>query len=313
MNDKTAKKTGGFAAALKGIGVDWDKPTDASSRVAIALIDPDPDQPRKSFDQDKLQELADSIRENGLQQPIGVRPNPGAKGRFLIRFGERRYRAAQLLGWKEIDVIVNDTGDVALQALVENLQREDLTPMETSNGLAAVIIRSSKTPTDIGRALGKGKQWVTYHLALQDVPANWQEAIGAGAMNDVVTIYEAHKLSETHPEEVASLVAQSSKERPLSRAAVRALATSLRSEPPGGGSVAAQGAAASGTSKPPAATVPPRPPTLPRVFVAGADGTEIGFLDLTKPNAKGKVVVVHGENLVTRESMGSLRIVRVEP
>jgi len=304
-----AKKSGGgFSQSLKGL-VGWEDAEAAGNaqggtRIRIDLIDPDPNQPRKEFDEAKLQELADSMREHNLQQPIGLRANPDAPGRYLIRFGERRWRAAKLLDWLEIDAIVSDAGNLPVQQLIENIQRDDLTPLEVAAALVATGLKHGALST----TLGKSKQWVTYHLALAAMAPEYQEAMRLGTINDVVTLYEANKLAEQFPDEVGALLSRASPDKPISRETVRSLGAQLRSPP-----------AASTTSMPPQGknkAQPPSPPpataSLPRVVVADAEGTEIGHLDLTKPSKSGKVVVVRGENLTTREPIEGLRLVRLD-
>ena len=107
----------------------------AVETLPLREIEPDPDQPRKTFEQETLSELAASIAEHGLLQPIAVRPKPS--GGYLIVAGERRWRASRMAGLTEVPVIVKDvTDEQAMElALVENLQREDLNPMEEAQAL----------------------------------------------------------------------------------------------------------------------------------------------------------------------------------
>jgi ParB family chromosome partitioning protein len=114
-------------------------------RVPVAAVVPNPLQPRRSFDDGELEELAASIRENGLLQPLVVRSAPGSADRFELVAGERRFRAVSRLGWEEVSVLVREATDETLLvlALVENLQREALNPLEEAEGYRALMDRFS--------------------------------------------------------------------------------------------------------------------------------------------------------------------------
>lgn len=302
------KKTSGFGAAIAGLGdVGWDNTpatapavTGTDAKIRMDLIDADPDQPRKQFDPQALAELADSLREHGLQQPIGLRPHPEVIGRFMIRFGERRWRAAQILGWAEIPAIVSEGSSLALVQLIENIQRADLSPLETARAMVATGL----TPTQLSKGMGKSKQWVTYHLSLVSMPEEFQAAMRDGAVQGVGTLYEAHLLAKDHPAPVAALLEGVSADQPLTRGQVRELSDRLRG----------QDGKAKDKTKP--ADHAPAPKSRPeggmRVFVADDSGDEIGYLDLGKPTKNGHAVVVRGEDgLVSREEISRLRIVRI--
>ena len=135
-------------------------------RVRLADIVPNPLQPRRSFTDDELTELAASIRENGLLQPLVVRPAPGSADRFELVAGERRYRAIASLGWEDVPVLVRDATDDTLLvlALVENLQREALSPLEEAEGYRALSDRFSMSQSDIARAVGKDRSTISNPL-----------------------------------------------------------------------------------------------------------------------------------------------------
>ncbi len=312
-----SKPKSAFSNALSGLKGWGAGATDEKQIVKIPLehIAPDPNQPRREFDQEALQELAESIRQNGQMQPISVRTNPEGAPPYLIRFGERRWRACGLAGEATIDAIVSDAGSVPVQQLVENLQREDLGALEIANAIKALDM----PPAEIATALGKSRQWVTYHMAIAKMPEEYREAMRSGAVNDVVTLYEAHQLSETHPAEAGALLARATAAKPLTRAAVRSLRDELRSAgtsdtttasapatPP---KAAGTGASTSAASKAAAAGAIAHA----RVYVADEDGTEIGFLDLTKPTKAGKIGVIRGSDAPARLPIEALRITRVEP
>lgn len=319
---------GGLSDALKGLsGNAWDKqpavPVSAAadSEIELDLIDPDPDQPRKEFDADRLEELAESIKEHGLQQPIGLRPNPNAPDRYVIKFGERRWRAFKLLGYKSIPAIVRDTSNVAVEALIENLQREDLTPGEIARALARYADETKKKGTEIAKQLGKSNAWVSQYLAVMKMPPDFVAVLESGAVNDVSTLNEAFKLYRTYPEDVTKLIHGASADKPVSRDSIRKLAAKLKGEDarPKGGKAKTPEPDAEGDSNASqddstgAASPTPSATALPRVFVLDEEGEEIGYLDLSEPTNEGAVRVIRdGNGLSTREQLATLRIARVE-
>ena len=135
--------------------------------VPLGALDPNPQQPRKHFDDEKLQELAASLKAKGLLQPIVVRR---AGDRFQIVAGERRYRAAKLAGMDRVPALVRDTEDPLELALIENLQREDLTPLEEAEALSGLIERHSYSHRELGELIGKSRPYVSNALALLRLP-----------------------------------------------------------------------------------------------------------------------------------------------
>jgi ParB family chromosome partitioning protein len=130
-------------------------------------IHPNPDQPRKIFNEEALQELAASIDKHGLIQPITVKRDDA--GRYLLVAGERRYRAHQLLDRKTIPAIVTE-GNVDEIALIENIQREDLNPLETAEALAKLMERYRYTQEEVGKVIGKAQNTVSTILRLNSLP-----------------------------------------------------------------------------------------------------------------------------------------------
>jgi ParB family chromosome partitioning protein len=147
------------------------------NEVEIALIEPNPNQPRREFDQDALQELANSIRELGIIQPITVRKVEN--GRYQIIAGERRWRASQLAGLAKIPayiVSVEDQG-VMEMALVENIQREDLNAIEIALAYQHLAESSGMTQAKISERVGKSRAAVTNYMRLLKLPAQVQMAL----------------------------------------------------------------------------------------------------------------------------------------
>ncbi len=135
--------------------------------VPLRDVHPNPEQPRKHFDDEKLGELAASIKAHGLLQPIVVRPT--AAGLELVA-GERRFRAAQLAGVDRLPALVREVEDPLELALIENLQREDLSPLEEAEGLATLIARHGYSHREVAELLGKSRPYVSNILALTRLP-----------------------------------------------------------------------------------------------------------------------------------------------
>ena len=150
-------------------------------QIAVALIRPNPLQPRKEFDPAELTELESSIRANGLLQPIAVRV---AGGMFELIAGERRFRAVQRLGWNEIPAIVRDIDDRTLLtlALVENLQRADLNPMEEAEGYQQLLSQFSLTQQQVADVVGKDRSTVANTLRLLALPTAIRGMVREGAL-----------------------------------------------------------------------------------------------------------------------------------
>lgn len=139
-------------------------------------------QPRRHFDADKLQELADSITAQGLLQPIVVRP-VGSKG-YEILAGERRWRAAQLAGLTDVPVVIHDADDQSAMAiaLIENMQRDDLNPLEEAQAMQRLIAEFQLTHQQIGQALGKSRTAVTNLLRLLELEAGVRTLLDEGKL-----------------------------------------------------------------------------------------------------------------------------------
>jgi ParB family transcriptional regulator, chromosome partitioning protein len=154
--------------------------------IPLELIRPNPRQPRRSFDQVSLQALADSVRERGIVQPVLVRPVPG--GTYELVAGERRWRAAQLAGMESVPALVRSRDDsAALEvALIENMAREDLNPVEEARACAALVEELSLTREDVGRRVGRSRVAVSNLLRLLDLP------------DEILELLERRSLTEGH-------------------------------------------------------------------------------------------------------------------
>ena len=159
---------------------------EAGAREApIELIHRNPDQPRQTFDEADLADLTESIREKGVLQPILLRPRPGHPGDYQIVVGERRWRASQLAGLKTIPAVVRELDDRATLeiALIENLQRADLNPMEEAEGLGRLATESGLTQEQIARAVGKSRPYVANMLRLLSLPAPIEANVRSGELS----------------------------------------------------------------------------------------------------------------------------------
>ena len=159
-----------------------DAPASALQTIAIDRLQPGKYQPRTKMDETALNELADSIREQGLMQPILVRP--ASNGRFEIIAGERRWRAAQRAGLKEVPTLVKDVPDntALVLALIENIQREDLNPLEEAHGLQRLIDEFGLTHEAAAKAVGRSRSAVTNLLRLTQLAKPVQDYLVAGAL-----------------------------------------------------------------------------------------------------------------------------------
>lgn len=149
--------------------------------LSISEIVRNPNQPRKTFDEDKLAELADSIRQNGVLQPILVR-RKGQK--YEIVAGERRYQASKLAGLKEMPAVVREIDDdkVFQLALIENLQRSDLSPIEEAKGYKQLLTSRSLTQEELAKILSKSRSAIANTLRLMDLPVEVQHMMEQGLL-----------------------------------------------------------------------------------------------------------------------------------
>jgi ParB family chromosome partitioning protein len=154
--------------------------------LAVELITPNPHQPRERFDDEALQSLSESIAENGILQPVLVRPRAG--GSYELIAGERRWRAAKLAGLEKVPALVRERDDAASLelALVENMARADLNPVEEARACAALVEELGLTREEVGRRVGRSRVAVSNLLRLLDLP------------DEALTLLEAGDLAEGH-------------------------------------------------------------------------------------------------------------------
>ena len=197
----------------------------APLELELALIDEDPHQPRKQFDENSLAEMAETIRARGVKTPISVRPNPKVEGRYLINHGARRYRASLLAEKVTIPGFIDPDYTEADQ-VIENLQRDALTAREIADYIGRELANGKKKG-EIAKAIGKSPAFVTQHAALLDLPEPIAKAFQSGRCKDVTLIYDLVGLHKKHSEGVARWLADADQE--ITRGSVRLLKEFLES------------------------------------------------------------------------------------
>ena len=190
-----AKNKGGLGKGLDALFMDNSIEEEAKSAVKLKLNDIEPNraQPRKSFDEQALEELANSISTHGVIQPLLVRPL--ADGGYQLIAGERRWRASRMAGLTEVPVVIREMSDSEAMelALVENLQREDLNPIEEAQGLALLMETYGLTQEQAAKRVGKSRPAVANSMRLLSLP------------QDVLAMVERGELSAGHARTILSL------------------------------------------------------------------------------------------------------------
>jgi ParB family transcriptional regulator, chromosome partitioning protein len=150
----------------------------------VDLIAPNPQQPRKRFDDEALQALADSVKERGVLQPVLVRPRPG--GTYELVAGERRWRAARLAGVETVPALVQERDDARSleDALIENMAREDLNPIEAARAVAGLVEELGLTREEVGRRVGRSRVAVSNLLRLLDLPDEALALVEDGTLSE---------------------------------------------------------------------------------------------------------------------------------
>lgn len=150
----------------------------------VDLVQPNPGQPRKRFDDDALQALADSVKERGVLQPVLVRPRPG--GTYELVAGERRWRAARLAGLETLPALVQQRNDAQSleDALIENMAREDLNPIEAARAVAGLVEELGLTREEVGRRVGRSRVAVSNLLRLLDLPDEALALVEDGSLTE---------------------------------------------------------------------------------------------------------------------------------
>lgn len=173
--------------------------------IDLALIEEDPLNVRLVFDEDKLQALADTIRENGVLTPISIRPNPDKSGHFIINNGARRFRASTLLGLKSIPAFIDEQHD-EINQMIDNLEREDLTPLEIAQKIYKLANHEDKAKRlkkeDIAKRLGAKPAWVSKHLKLLEMPEKLKFLYDMKRCNDLEALYAISSAYKKYPHQI---------------------------------------------------------------------------------------------------------------
>lgn len=171
--------------------------------IPLEQIDEDPDQPRRVFSEEELAQLADSIRSVGILQPLVIR-HSDVSGRYGIIMGARRYRAARIAGLDAVPVIIRDANAPDRYAqMIENIQRDDLAAVEIAAFVAARL-QDGEKQADIGRKLGKPKDWVSRFAAVQKMPTFLQAKLNNSSIRAVYELYQAWRVQPEAVEGVCS-------------------------------------------------------------------------------------------------------------
>lgn len=179
----------GLDALLNGSNIENTQDNGSNTRIQKIPLDkiiPNRFQPRKTFNEESLQELAQSLKQHGLTQPVVV-VYDGGLDKYEIVVGERRYRAAKIAGFTEIDCVVHtklDDKQMCALALIENIQREDLNPIETALGYKSLIQKFMVSQTELGEYCGKSKAAVSNSLRLLNLEDNIQDALRSGIISE---------------------------------------------------------------------------------------------------------------------------------
>lgn len=176
-------KKRGLGKGLDAIFAENVSSADSPVKIKIQEIEPNREQPRKEFESSALAELADSIAQHGVLQPILLRPM--LSGGYRIVAGERRWRASRMAGLTEIPAVVREMTDTneMLFALIENLQREDLSPLEEAKGYRTLIETQSFTQEEVSKTIGKSRPAITNSLRLLQLPEKIQQMVEDGKIS----------------------------------------------------------------------------------------------------------------------------------
>lgn len=178
-------KKGGLGKGLDALFTD-NTTGDAVAPVALRIseIEPNAAQPRKEFEPEALAQLADSIRQHGILQPLVVRPIPGT-GTYQLVAGERRWRAARMAGLSEAPVVIREMNDAAVLeiALIENLQREDLNPLEEAEGFQQLMEQYGLTQDEVAAQVGRSRPAVANALRLLGLPEDVRRMVREGKLS----------------------------------------------------------------------------------------------------------------------------------
>ena len=221
------KKTHGLGRGLDSLFPGMEDSGLNIQEISIGDLDPNPDQPRQTFNDESISQLADSIRDQGVLQPLLVVPSDG--GRYRIVAGERRFRAGRAAGLDTLPCIVKDI-DVIHQmeiALIENLQREDLNPMEAAKGISALMKQCGYTQEKVSARLGKSRPTVANLLRLLTLPDEVTDMV----RDDLISAGHARVLAGVKGTEEQIRLAKKAADEGMSVRQLEQLAAAVRGKP----------------------------------------------------------------------------------
>tara|TARA_B100001250_G_scaffold394123_1_gene397609 strand:+ start:1309 stop:2169 length:861 start_codon:yes stop_codon:yes gene_type:complete len=201
----------GLGRGLSSLMGDTDKPQNINStkssetEISIAKLRPSPLQPRRVFDKNSINELAESIKSKGLIQPILVRPSSNNKGEYEIIAGERRWRAAQVAQLHKIPAVIknlNDTESLEI-AIIENVQRSDLSPIEEAAGYKKLMVSYNHTQEQLSEVVGKSRSHIANIIRLLSLPKSIQDMISQGSISSG---HARAIMSSAFPEQLAEKI-----------------------------------------------------------------------------------------------------------
>ncbi len=197
-----AAKQGGLGKGLEAIFIENDTENKKTTYLKISEIEPNRNQPRSDFNEESLAELADSIAQHGVLQPLLVRPV--GTDCYQIVAGERRWRASRMAGLKEVPVIIKELTDTEVMeiALIENLQREDLSPIEEASGYKALMENYSLTQEEVSKSVGKSRSAIANALRLLTLPKSVIKMLSDG---DLTSGHARALLSLKVPEDIEKI------------------------------------------------------------------------------------------------------------
>ncbi|MGY4506408.1 ParB family chromosome partitioning protein [Bradyrhizobium sp. GM24.11] len=236
--------------------------------IPIDRIDEDPDQPRRSFDEQKLEELTESVREHGVLQPIVLRQGTD-EGRYVIVMGARRYRAAKRAGLREMPAFIHAAGSADRYVqMIENIQRDDLNAPEIA-AFIADRLEQGDNQADISRKLGKPRDWVSRYASVQSMPEFLRSKLAGSSIRAVYELYQAWR---EQPNAIATLCAA---QESFTDAHARQLARKIRTE--------VRGSHADGEGSP--GDQPPRSPVGTQAALRSMERDRVTAIAKKPPNS----------------------------